>query len=698
MPIMDSSTGEVVRRFSLPELKDKAQEMRAWAMTAICAANSGHPGGSLSIMDVAAALYLEHLRHDPRHPDWPERDRVFWSAGHKAPALYVSLGMAGYFDERPVTLFGQPVPGLEDLRGIEQVVLLRRLGSGFEGHPNRLRLPGIELSSGSLGQGLGAAVGSALAGRLAGKDYHVYCIMGDGEQQEGSIWEAVMAAAHHRLENLIGIVDRNHLQIDGCTDEVMRVEPLADKYRAFGWNVLEIDGHDMQAILTALRQATEHEGGPTVILAETVKGCGVSYTAGVCGYHGVAPKDGICGPESLETALADLGMTEVISPGRRARLWAALERYQQAVDDYVAARLPRFSRDYWWNRDSRMAVNMDATRNGFGRAIAELGSDEHYAALGSDITESIRMDCFYRPDGRTSHPDRRRRFFSMGIAEANATSVAAGLAKEGFVPFIGSYGVFITGRNWDQLRTTVAYNQLNVKIADAHGGVSVGPDGATHQALEEIFLVTALPHFTMVVPCDALETEKATRAIAEITGPAVVRYAREATPVVTRPETPFVLGQANVIRFRGEAESFAEAFETIPASEYPGENEDLAIIACGPMVPEAMRAAWILKEEQGLETRVVNLHTVAPLDVAAVASAAADTGVVLTAEEHQVGGLGNLVAAVLCEANLDRVVRFRRIGVPHTFGESGQPWELIKYFGLTGEHLAQAALEMVGSR
>ena len=412
--------------------------------------------------------------------------------------------------------------------------------------------------------------------------------MGDGEQDEGSVWEAVMGAAHHRLDNLIAILDRNFLQIDGNTEEVMRLEPLADKYRAFGWNVLEIDGHDLSAILEAFQAAVDHVGSPTVILATTVKGQGVSYTANACGYHGVPPKDGLCGPESLETAVCDLGVEDVLTPERRARVLAAVARYQEAVDAYVEARLPRFAHDYWWNHGETMQVEMDATRNGYGRALA------------------------------------------------------------------------------------------------------------THQALEEIALISILPHFTMVVPCDAIETEKATRAIAEIRGPAVVRYAREATPVVTSPATPFVLGQANVTRLRRESESFLEAFDTVLASDYQNEHEDLAIIACGPMVPEAMRAAVILKHEYGLETRIVNVHTVKPLDAAALAAAGREIGVILTAEEHQVGGFGNRVAAALCEADLGRELRFRMIGVRDTFGETGQPWELIKLFGLSAEHLAHTAAEMLG--
>lgn len=505
-----------------------------------------------------------------------------------------------------------------------------------------------------------------------------------------------MAAAHHRLGNLVAIIDRNRMQIDGCTEEVLTVESLAEKYRAFGWHVLELDGHDMEAVLAALRQAAEYSSGPVVLLAETTKGCGVSYTAGVCGYHGMPPRDGLCGPESLETALCDLGAQEVIGPERLARLRRAVEKYQQAVDTFLAARAPRVSGAYWWNSGQTMRVQMDAIRNGFGRAIADLGAEAGTVALGSDITESIRMDRFYRPDGATTDPERCRRFLSLGIAEANATSVAAGLAKEGLTPFIGSYGVFITGRNWDQLRTTVAYNELNVKIVDAHGGVSVGPDGATHQALEEISLITALPHFTMVVPCDAREAEKATRAVAALQGPAVVRYAREPTPMVTTAATPFVLGQANVIRFRGESDDFLEAYQTVLARDYQDEQEDLAFLACGPMVPEAMRAAYLLKREHHLEVRIVNLHTVAPLDTAAIEAAGREVGVIVTAEEHQIGGLGNLVAAALAEADLGRPLRLRRLGIPHTFGESGQPWELIRLFGLSAEHLAEAALELLG--
>ncbi len=696
MPIMDSKTGEVRKEYSVEELIDKAREMRAWNMISLTAAGSGHTGGTMSIMDITAALYLKHIRHDPENPQWEDRDRVFWSTGHKAPAIYVALGMAGYFDDRPVSFHDEPLPGFESVTGIEETVLLRKLGSGFEGHPNYLKLPGLEFSSGSLGQGLGTAIGSALNAKLEGKDYRVYCLTGDGEHDEGSIWEGVMCAAHYDLDNLVNIVDLNRLQIDGPCDEIMKVSPLRAKYEAFGWDVIEIDGHDMEQILDALVRAEEVKGQPVLIIAHTIKGKGVSYAEDVVGYHGVPPKDGRSGAESLDVALETIGVTDVFPPERVDALLKIAEDYQDQVDAKVEAAMPKFSKDYWWNHANNMQAEMDATRNGFGRAIAKLGADPQVVAHGADITGSIRMDRFYKPDGKTEDPERLKRFFSVGIAEANMTLVAAGLAKEGKTAFIGSYGVFATGRNWDQLRTTVGYNDFNVKIADAHGGISVGPDGATHQALEEISVITCLPNFHMIVPSDAVETAKATEAIAAIDGPAVVRYAREATPVVTTEQTPFQFGKANVIRYRGEQARFIDAFETVLASQYNSEGEELAIIACGPMVPEAMRAAYILKEDYGIETRILNVHTVKPLDEAAIVATAAEIPIIITAEEHQVGGFGNLVASAITRGDVGRAVKLDMVGVQDRYGESGAPWELMKVFGLTAEHITQKALRLLG--
>ena len=654
-------------RLNVDELRKAAAEMRAINIVDIYAAGSGHPGGTLSIMDIAAALYLRVLNHDPQEPGWPGRDRVFWSAGHKAPALYVSLGKAGYFP-------------------LDRTVLLRQFGSGFEGHPNWLELPGVEISSGSLGQGLGVAVGNALAGRLLGRPYRVYCIMGDGEQQEGSVWEAAMAAGHYKLGNLCGIIDKNDLQIDGWVRDVMNVDPLAEKYRAFNWNVLETDGHDPERILEAFERAREKRDQPTLILAHTVKGKGVPFMENQAAWHGVAPNR-----EQFEKAIADLA-TPSVPPARVEALLATAADYSAKVERETKASVPAFSRDYEWNAGPAMKVDMDPTRMGFGRGLEKAGEDERVVTVHADISGSIRI-----ADFEARRPERRPRVFSVGIAEQDMMEVAAGLAKEGLIPVTGTYGVFASGRCWDQIRTTICYSNLNVKIAGAHGGVSVGQDGATHQALEEISLMSILPNMHVLAPCDSIETERATLfSLLDLAGPAYIRYAREATPVVTTPATPFRYGVANIIRYRGEKPRFVDAFETTLSTQYAGEGEAVSIIACGPVVTEAMRAAWLLKEEFGLETRVVNMHTVKPLDVEALVEAAGHTRLVVTVEEHQTGGFGNIVAGAILRHRKDHTqpLLFDMVGVDDRFGLSGKPRQLAREFGLTAEHIAARILQL----
>ena len=341
-----------------------------------------------------------------------------------------------------------------------------------------------------------------------------------------------------------------------------------------------------------------------------------------------------------------------------------------------------------------MKVEMIPNRSGFGKGLEKVGEDPKVIVLGADITDSIKMSSFY-----SNHPERKDRFFSMGIAEQNMTVVAAGLAKEGKIPFIGSYGVFITGRNWDQLRTTVCYNNYNVKIVDAHGGISVGPDGATHQTLEDISNLYYLPNMKIVVPADSIEAEKATLAIKEIYGPSAIRLAREATPVITKNTTKFEFGVSNIIRYRGKNSKFVDAFEIFLSVNYKPENENLTIITCGPILAEAMRAAYILKEEFGIETRIINMHTIKPIDSEAIIKAAGDTKVIITAEEHQMGGFGNIIAGIISKnKKYDDPFILGMVGIEDRFGESGQPWELMKLFGLTAEFIVNKVKNLLDLR
>jgi len=267
----------------LQELAEKACKIRQDIIRMLGEAGSGHPGGSLSAADIVATLYFHEMNVDPQNPTWPERDRFILSKGHAAPVLYAALAEKGFFPE-------------------EELTTLRKTGSRLQGHPSMKHLPGVEMSTGSLGQGLSAANGMALAGKLDGKGYRVYVLLGDGEIQEGQVWEAAMAAAHYKLDNVVAFLDHNGLQIDGPISEVMSPEPVADKWRAFGWQVEEIDGHDLQQIIDALKKAREVKGKPTMIVANTVKGKGVSFMENQVGWHGNAPN-----AEQTNQAVCELG-------------------------------------------------------------------------------------------------------------------------------------------------------------------------------------------------------------------------------------------------------------------------------------------------------------------------------------------------------------------------------------------------------
>lgn len=275
---METISDETIRM-----LEAKANLLRRHVLRMTYVAGSGHPGGSLSSADIVTSLFFNFMRHRPEDPQWPDRDRFVLSKGHCAPVLYAALAESGYFP-------------------VEELVTLRKLSCRLQGHPCRTKTPGIEMSTGSLGQGLSISNGMSLAGRLDKKDYHVYCLCGDGEMQEGQIWEAAMLAAHYKLDNVTCIVDRNGLQIDGPTERVMSLEPLAEKWKSFGWNVILTDGNDMRQVLWSLANAKAHKGGPSVIIAKTVKGKGVSFMENNVAFHGKSTNR-----DETERALKDLG-------------------------------------------------------------------------------------------------------------------------------------------------------------------------------------------------------------------------------------------------------------------------------------------------------------------------------------------------------------------------------------------------------
>jgi len=271
------------KNYIIADLNEIARQARIDVIKMLEAAKSGHPGGSLSEIEILVALYAHEMNHDPAHPGMENRDRFVLSKGHGVPGQYAVMSQFGYWKR-------------------EDLLTLRRIDSPFQGHPDRCRLPGIEASTGSLGQGLSIAVGMALSSKLDGDRFRVYCLIGDGESQEGQIWEAAMSAGKFKLDNLVCFLDYNKAQIDGFVKDVMPIEPVADKWRAFGWHVIHIDGHDFDAIFRALDKARATKGKPTFIIADTVKGKGVSFMEGKVDWHGVAPDK-----EQAALALRELG-------------------------------------------------------------------------------------------------------------------------------------------------------------------------------------------------------------------------------------------------------------------------------------------------------------------------------------------------------------------------------------------------------
>lgn len=304
----------------------------------------------------------------------------------------------------------------------------------------------------------------------------------------------------------------------------------------------------------------------------------------------------------------------------------------------------------------------EATRDGFGRGLIKLGKNPNVVALCCDLTDSTRVEGF-----KKKYP---KRFIEVGVAEQNMAGLAAGLAMSGKIPFISSYAVFSPGRNWDQTRVSICYSNLNVNIEGAHAGISVGADGATHQALEDIAITRVLPNMTIVVPADSIQAEKATISSVSTKGPVYIRLSRSKTPVITNNKTRFKIGKADVYR----------------------EGKDVCIVACGTMVYEALVAAENLKKE-GIDAMVINCHTIKPIDKNVLVYAAKKTKAIVTAEEHQVnGGLGGAVAETLGE---NYPVPMERVGIMDTFGESGDPEELLEKYHCTNKDILAAAKKVI---
>jgi transketolase len=616
----------------IPALTNIATRLRIDSLTSTSAAGSGHPTSCCSMADVMAALFFAEMRFDPANPKNPASDRFVLSKGHAAPILYAAWAEAGAFDRAAL-------------------LQLRHIGSDLEGHPTP-RLPFVDVATGSLGQGICAAIGSALNARRIGSDYRTYVLLGDGESAEGSVWEAADVAALDRLDNLCGITDVNALGQSRATMWGHDMEQFARRWRAFGWNAIVIDGHDMTAILDALSAARATRGQPTMILAKTLKGKGVSFVEGKDGWHGKAFKKG----EELDRALAELEKQFVAEPGG-------------AVD--LAREIPRPTATVTTPDPKPMAppaytIGQEvATREAYGAAIAKLGeADARVVALDADVKNSTFSEKFEK-----ALPDR---FYQSFIAEQAMVGAAMGLAARGAIPFPSTFACFLT-RAADFIRMA-AISNVNVKLAGSHAGISIGEDGPSQMALEDLAMCRAEPNFTVLYPSDGVSAERLVAAAAYHAGPAYIRTSRPKTPVIYSNEEAFPIGGLKVLRSSAD--------------------DVVTIVGAGITVFEALKAYDRLKAE-GTSVRVIDLYSVAPVDGdGLIAAGRATAGRVITVEDHYAaGGIGDAVAEAVAGAG----VTVHRLAV-REIPRSGKPEELLERFGISATHIVEAVRALSARR
>ncbi|MFG3496912.1 transketolase [Streptomyces sp. NPDC047928] len=606
------------------DIASLAQQLRADAVRVADAAGSGHPTSSMSAADLAAVLLAHHLRYDFDRPDHPGNDRFILSKGHASPLLYAMYRAAGAVDD-------------EELR------TYRTLGSRLEGHPTP-RLPWVDVATGSLGQGLPVGVGVALAGkRLDRIPYRVYVLSGDSEMAEGSVWEAVEHAAYEHLDNLTLIVDVNRLGQRGPTRHGHDVGAYARRLHAFGWHVIEVDGHDVQAVDAAYAEARSTIRQPAAILATTHKGRGVEAVEDREGMHGKPVPD-------AEEAIAELG-------GPRA-LHVDVQRPPEgrvlhAVSD-SEPELPRFD-----------VGDEVATRTAYGRALEAMGAARgDVVALDAEVSDSTRAEYFAK-----AHPER---FFECYIAEQQLVAAAVGLQSRGYLPYASSFAAFLT-RAHDFVRMA-AVGRARLNLVGSHAGVAIGKDGPSQMGLEDLAMFRAVHGSTVLYPCDANQTAKLVAAMAD-RGREGIRYLRTSrgdTPVIYGPDEEFPVGGSKVLR--------------------AGAHDRATVVAAGVTVHEALKAADLLAD-YGIPVRVIDLYSVKPVDTATLDDAAGATGCLLTVEDHHPeGGIGDAVADAFADGRpAPRTARLAVRGMPG----SATPDEQLREAGIDAEAIVAAVKLLV---
>ena len=591
--------------------RELGQQFRVDSVRCAAAAKSGHPTSGMSGADLMAVLLADHLRYDFDAPDAPTNDRLVFSKGHASTLLYAMFRAAGAISD-------------------EEMMTYRQFGSIFEGHPTP-RIPWVDVATGSLGQGLPIGVGMAIAGKSLDRlPYRVWVLCGDSETAEGSIWEAFEHAWHYELDNLTAIFDVNRLGQRGPTMDEWQLDHYRARAEAFGWNAIEIDGHDVEAIDAAYTEAGAATGRPTLIVARTVKGKGVKAVENQEGWHGKPLDD-------PEAAIEELGGLRNITVAV-----AKPEAGEPHRFDTGPLELPRYE-----------VGSEVATRKAYGEALAALGTARgDVVAVDGEVSNSTFADIF-----KAAHPDR---FFEMYIAEQQMAAAAVGLQARGYRVFASSFAAFHS-RAYDFVRMA-AISRATLCLSGSHAGISIGEDGPSQMALEDIASLRAVHGSTVLHPCDGNSTAKLVAAMADLEGISYLRTLRPNTPVLYGPDEEFPIGGSKVLR----------------------EGDGVTLVGCGITVHEALKAA-----DQLDGARVIDCYSIKPIDAATLAAAARETGKLIVVEDHwPEGGLGEAVLAALAARGVS--CEFRHLAVqdmPH----SGKPDELLAAFGIDAAAIVEAA-------
>ena len=605
-------------KISEQKIQELATLIRYFILRSTTAAGSGHPTSSLSATDLMATLFFGGFFHAHlENPAHPANDRLIFSKGHASPLFYSLYAAAHQLSEK-------------------DLLTLRKFDSPLEGHPT-MRFPFTEAATGSLGQGLAIGFGMALNAKYLDKmSYRTFVLLGDSEMAEGSVWETIQLASYYRLNNLIGIIDMNGLGQRGPTMYGHNAKSFAKKLEAFGWNAIEVDGHDVKEVAKAYHKALFEDKRPTMIVAKTIKGKGVKFLENKEGWHGKA-----LSKEECEKAIAQLG--EVTHGARGVVFKPPTERPEVFAGNYVKS------------REHYEVGELFSTREAYGHALVNVFKEHrNIVALDAEVSNSTFAAIF-----KENYPDR---FFEMFIAEQNMAGAAIGLSRRGKIPFVSSFGAFLT-RAADQIRMS-QYSNTNIKFVGSHVGVSIGEDGSSQMGLEDIAMFRSQPSSVVLYPADALSCGKLVSEAARHVGNVYLRTTREKTPVIYRPSENFPIGGSKTLR--------------------KSDDDNVTVVAAGITLYEALKAHEILLAD-GIRVRVIDLYSIQPLDSAALHKAAEETKIIVTVEDHyEAGGIGEAVTAAVSDTD----ATVHRLAVRKT-PRSGKINELLAYEEIDAEAIVK---------